>query len=76
MAWLDMRKKKQVTARMTESFARDLNLIAATYGLDNVSYILHGSVAAQADAIRARHTSRLAARQAAQQEVVRPTEGL
>lgn len=61
MAWLDMRKKKQVTVRVTEKFAQDLNLIAASYGLDNVSYIVQGSVAAQADYIRAR----IAARQAA-----------
>lgn len=50
----DMREKKQVTARMTESFAEDLNLILSTYGLSDVTYVVQQSVAAQADAIRAR----------------------
>ena len=58
MAWLDMRKKKQVTVRMTEQFAKDLNLIAASYNLDNVSFVVQQSVAAQANAIRARMAAR------------------
>lgn len=50
----DMREKKQVTARMTEQFAEDLNLIFEHFGLSDVTYVLQQSVAAQADAIRAR----------------------
>lgn len=50
----DMSKKKQVTARMTPEFAADLQLIVSYFGITNVSQILYGSVAAQADAIRAR----------------------
>lgn len=57
----DMRTKKQVTVKMTEQFAKDLNLIMASYGITDVSYILRESVACQADAIR----DRIAARQAA-----------
>lgn len=54
----DMKKKTQVTVRMTEEFAQDLNLVMATHKLDNVSYVVQQSVAAQADAIRARITER------------------
>lgn len=61
----DMREKKQVTVRMTEQFAKDLNLIFASYGLSDATYVVRESVAAQADAIR----DRMAARQAAQQGV-------
>lgn len=57
----DMRDKKQVTVRMSERFAQDLNLIFATYGIADATYVVRESVAAQADAIRAR----IAARQAA-----------
>ncbi len=60
----DMREKKQVTARMTEQFAKDLNLIMASYNLQNASFVVQQSVAAQANAIR----QGMAARQAAQQE--------
>ncbi len=54
MAVPDFGKKKQVTARMTPEFAADLQLIVSYFGITNVSQILYGSVAAQADAIRAR----------------------
>jgi len=47
-----MRDKKQVTIKVTEQFARDLNLIQATYGIENISKIVQGSVNAQAEAIR------------------------
>lgn len=57
----DMREKKQVTVRMTDQFAQDLNLIFATYGITDATYVVRASVAVQADAIRAR----IAARQAA-----------
>lgn len=57
----DMRDKKQVTVRMSERFAQDLNLIFATYGIADATYVVRASVAVQADAIRAR----IAARQAA-----------
>lgn len=57
----DMREKKQVTVRMTEQFAKDLNLIFATYGITDATYVVRESVACQADAIR----DRIAARQTA-----------
>jgi len=47
-----MRDKKQVTIKVTEQFARDLNLVQATYGIENISKIVQGSVNAQAEAIR------------------------
>lgn len=52
----DMRTKKQITVKMTEQFAKDLNLIFASYGLTDVSFVVRQSVAAQANAIRARMT--------------------
>ncbi len=54
----DMREKKQVTVRMTEQFADDLNLIMQTYALQNASFVVQQSVAAQADAIRERRAGR------------------
>lgn len=55
----DMRTKKQITVKMTEQFAKDLNLIFASYGLTDVSFVVRQSVAAQADAIRERMTKRM-----------------
>lgn len=55
----DMRTKKQITVKMTEQFAKDLNLIFASYGLTDVSYVVRESVACQADAIRERMTKRM-----------------
>lgn len=52
----DMRTKKQITVKMTEQFAKDLNLIFASYGLTDVSYVVRESVSCQADAIRQRMT--------------------
>ena len=63
MAHPDMRKKKQVTVRVTLKFAQDMNLVMAAYRLDNVSYVVQESVAAQADAIRERMAARMAATQ-------------
>lgn len=60
MAHPDMHKKRQVTVRMTDQFAKDLNLVMASYKLDNVSYVVQQSVAAQANAIRARIAERQA----------------
>lgn len=54
----DMRERKQITVKMTEQFAKDLNLIFASYGLTDVSYLVRQSVAAQANGIRKRMTSR------------------
>lgn len=54
----DMRERKQVTVKMTEQFAKDLNLVLASYGLTDVSYVLRQSVAAQANGIRAGMTER------------------
>lgn len=50
----DMRDRKQVTVKMTEQFAKDLNLLFATYRLTDLSYVVRESVNAQAAAIRAR----------------------
>lgn len=47
-----MRDKKQVTVKMTEQFAKDLNLVMASYGLTDLSYVVRQSVAAQANGIR------------------------
>jgi hypothetical protein len=55
-----MHKKQQVTVRMTKQFAQDLNLVMASYKLDNVSFVVQQSVAAQANAIRARIAERQA----------------
>lgn len=46
--------KTQITIRLTESMAQDLNLILATHGLHDVSYVVRESVAVQATAIRKR----------------------
>lgn len=56
----DMHKKQQVTVRMTDQFAKDLNLVMASYKLDNVSFVVQQSVAAQANAIRERMAARSA----------------
>jgi hypothetical protein len=50
----DMHDKKQVTVKMTEQFANDLNLVMRTYGLTDLSYVVRESVAAQAAALRLR----------------------
>lgn len=50
----DMREKKQVTVRMTDRFAKDLNLIFATYGITDATYVVRESVNAQAVAARDR----------------------
>lgn len=55
-----MRTKRQVTVKMTEQFAKDLNLLFASYGLTDVSYVVRESVAAQATYVRQRMTDRRA----------------
>lgn len=50
----DMRDRKRITVKMTEQFAKDLNLIFASYGMTDVSHVVRESVSAQADYIRAR----------------------
>lgn len=54
----DMRDRKQVTVKVTEQFAQDLNLLFASYGLTDVSYVVRESVAAQAEYVRSRMTAR------------------
>ena len=44
MAHPDMREKKQVTARMTEQFAKDLNLLLACTGSTNASSVVQDAV--------------------------------
>jgi hypothetical protein len=48
----DMRDKKRITIHVTQQFAKDLNLVMASYDLSNVSHVVQQSVAAQANAIR------------------------
>lgn len=50
----DMRERKQITVKMTEQFAKDLNLIFASYGMTDVSYVVREAVSCQADYIRER----------------------
>lgn len=54
----DMRDRKQVTVKVTEQFAKDLNLLFASYGLTDTSYVIRESVAAQAEYVRQRMTKR------------------
>lgn len=54
----DMRDRKQVTVKVTEQFAKDLNLLFASYGLKDVSYVVRESVSAQAEYVRSRMTAR------------------
>jgi hypothetical protein len=53
---------------MTSQFAKDLNLVMASYDLSNVSFVVQQSVAAQANAIRERMTQRYAADAASETE--------
>ena len=53
----DMRDRKQVTVKMTEQFAKDLNLLFASYGLTDTSYVIRESVNAQAEYVRQRMTN-------------------
>ncbi|HEY6018413.1 MAG TPA: hypothetical protein VIY48_00480 [Candidatus Paceibacterota bacterium] len=53
----DMRERKQITVKMTEQFAKDLNLLFASYGLTDLSYVVRESVAAQAEYVRERMTA-------------------
>lgn len=50
----DMRDKTRITVHMTQQFAKDLNLVMASYDISNVSFVVQQSVAAQANAIRDR----------------------
>lgn len=50
----DMRERKQITVKMTKEFAQDLNLLFASYGLTDLSYVVRESVAAQAEYVRSR----------------------
>jgi hypothetical protein len=50
----DMRTKKQVTVRMTDQFAKDLNVLLACYGDKGVSYVLQRTIALHAGYIRRR----------------------
>ena len=54
MAHPDMRDRKQVTVRMTEQFAKDLNVLLVHYSESNVSYVLQKVVGLQADHVRQR----------------------
>lgn len=56
----DMRERKQITVKMTEQFAKDLNLIFASYGLTDVSQVVRAAVGSNADYIRSRMTKRIA----------------
>ena len=62
----DMRDKQQVAVRMTDEFAKDLNLLMASYKLSDASRIIRAAVGAQADYVRHRMTTRTAASNAAE----------
>jgi hypothetical protein len=64
----DMRDKQQVAVRMTDEFAKDLNLLMASYKLSDASRIIRAAVGAQADYVRHRMTARMAALDAAETE--------
>lgn len=64
----DMRDKQQVAVRMTDEFAKDLNLLMASYKLSDASRIIRAAVGAQADYVRHRMTERQAASDAAETE--------
>jgi hypothetical protein len=55
----DMRDKKQITVKMTEQFAKDLNLLFASYGVTDLSSVVRESVGARADYVRHRMTERM-----------------
>lgn len=57
-SYRSMTGKKQVTVKVTEQFAKDLNLLFASYGLTDTSYVIRESVAAQAEHVRERMTKR------------------
>lgn len=57
-SYRSMTGKKQVTVKVTEQFAKDLNLLFASYGLTDTSYVIRESVAAQAEYVRERMTKR------------------
>jgi len=58
MAHPDMRDRKQITVKVTEQFAKDLNILFASYGLTDVSYVVRESVSAQAEYVRERMTTK------------------
>jgi hypothetical protein len=68
MAHQDMRTKKQVTARMTEQFARDLNLVMACTRQDSATAVVQKAVHGMAEYYRAAIQARWAASEAATQE--------
>lgn len=63
----DMRTKKQVTARMTDQFAKDLNLLMACTGRTNATDVLQHAVHQMAEYHRYAIQKRQAAREAALQ---------
>ena len=69
MAHPDMRDKRQVTVRMTEQFAKDLNLLLACTGSTNASAVVQNAVHQLAEYYRYVMQKRMAAIQDDTQEV-------
>lgn len=68
MAHPDMRQKKQVTARITDQFAKDLNLVMACTGTTNASAVVQDAVHQLAEYYRHVMQKRMAAIQDDTQE--------
>lgn len=64
----DMRTKKQVTARMTDQFAKDLNMIMACQRMTNATEVVQDAVHKLAEYYRHAMQHRMAALEAASQE--------
>jgi len=50
----DMRTKKQVTVKVTEQFAKDLNILLACYEGRDVSYVVRRTIELHAGYLRKR----------------------
>ena len=59
----DMRQKKQVTARITDQFAKDLNLVMACTKTDNATHVVQDAVHQLAEYYRYVVQKRMAAMQ-------------
>jgi restriction endonuclease Mrr len=68
MSHPDMREKKQVTARITPEFARDLNLVMACTKTDNATQVVQDAVHQLAEYYRYAIQRRLEAVASARQD--------
>jgi hypothetical protein len=65
----DIRDKKQVTVKVTEQFAKDLNVLLAHYGDRDVSYVLRRTIELHAGYLRKRWAAERAASQGSTAEM-------